>query len=529
MSPPAHSLDSERYDVSLWQTSDYTIPVNFVKIPAPSADPVLRNGHIFQDAERHAIAGAIENMSHKREALQKELQALGAPTERLRHAIDTLDDALKSYAAYIAPVRRLPVELLAEIMDLACAEESHLRAEFCQPLALSAVSRSWRDTMLSYPRAWTRWSTENMNPWTEHAEVQDVMLPRLRVFLERSGSHPLTQEIGFYPSDPSEALNLLLRPLLDHTDRWQNISFTQMLQNDRGLDFSALEGKPLPLLKSLSGPALPLELAAASGVFRGFPTLRHVGLYNRNASKIVPNLPWAQLQTLSIGSHSIKYPLEVLRKCLNLRSWTYRCMDLDDDEAPPDMTVLHMPTVLEIEIDMAFDKRDSLLCCITAPSLQVLTLRWYCPKIQQTDLQGPLPHFMERSSCPLRKLTLDQWPYKAFAGLDSVTFPHLEELCLMGARLPVTNEFMDLLACCDQFPRLEKLEVGDCIEADNVAFIELAKARKAGGRPLQALIVKITDMTWNAHRFDEESWRAQMQALVPTFSICDRLRNARYY
>ena len=204
-------------------------------------------------------------------------------------------------------------------------------------------------------------------------------------------------------------------------------------------------------------------------------------------------------------------------------------MDLDDDESPPDMTVLHMPTVLEIEIDMAFDKRDSLLCCITAPSLQVLTLRWYCPKIQQTDLKGPLPHFMERSSCPLRKLTLDQWPYLAFAGLESVTFPHLEELCLMGARLPLTNEFMDLLACCDQFPRLEKLEVGDNIEADNVAFIELSKARKTGGRPLQALRVKITDMTWNAHRFDEESWRVQMQALVPTFSICDRMRNARYY
>ncbi|KAL1751474.1 hypothetical protein FB107DRAFT_266538 [Schizophyllum commune] len=529
MSPPATSLDPKRYDVHLWQTSDYTIPVNFDRIPPPSADPVLRNGHILQDTERHAIAGAIENMTRKREVLQKALQAQGAPTERLRHAIDTLDNALKLYAAYVAPVRRLPVELLAEVMDLACAKESHLTAEFCQPLALSAVSRRWRDTMLSCPRAWTRWSTENMNPWTKKAEVQRVVLPRLQIFLERSGSHPLVQEVGFYPSNPSEALNLLRRPLLGHTDRWQNIFFTQMLQDGRDLDFSALEGKPLPLLKSISGPALPLELAAASGVFRGFPNLRHVGLYNRNASKIVPNLPWAQLQTLSIGSHSIKYPLEVLRKCSNLRSWTYRCMDLDDDEAPPDMTVLHMPTVLEIEIDMAFDKRDSLLCCITAPSLQVLTLRWYCPKIQQTDLKGPLPHFMESSSCPLRKLTLDQWPYMAYAGLESVTFPHLEELCLMGARLPLTNEFMDFLACCDQFPRLEKLEVGDNIEADNVAFIDLAKARKTGGRPLQALRVKITDMTWNAHRFDEESWRVQMQALVPTFSICDRMRNARYY
>ena len=144
MSPPATSLDPERYDVHLWQTSDYTIPVNFDRIPPLSADPVLRNGHIFQDRERYAIAGAIENMSRKREVLQKELQAQGAPTEQLRHAIDTLDNALKSYAAYVAPVRRLPVELLAEIMDLACAEESHLAAEFCQPLALSAVSRRWR-------------------------------------------------------------------------------------------------------------------------------------------------------------------------------------------------------------------------------------------------------------------------------------------------------------------------------------------------------------------------------------------------
>ena len=97
MSPPATSLDPERYDVHLWQTFDYTIPVNFDRIPPPSADPVLRNGHIFQDRERYAIAGAIENMSRKREVLQKELQAQGAPTEQLRHAIDTLDTVFSCF------------------------------------------------------------------------------------------------------------------------------------------------------------------------------------------------------------------------------------------------------------------------------------------------------------------------------------------------------------------------------------------------------------------------------------------------
>ena len=54
-----------------------------------------------------------------------------------------LENALAMQRAYVAPVRRVPVEVLEMIFELSC-EDATIDPSDCTPLALSAVCRLWR-------------------------------------------------------------------------------------------------------------------------------------------------------------------------------------------------------------------------------------------------------------------------------------------------------------------------------------------------------------------------------------------------
>ena len=169
-------------------------------------------------------------------------------------------------------------------------------------------------------------------------------------------------------------------------------------------------------------------------------------------------------------------------------------------------------------MNMACGGDVNLLCWITAPSLQTLTLQW-SPAGGRVP-PSPLPQFLSRSSCPLRKLTLWEPPYPDCAGLASVTFPHLTELYLT-TYLPLTREDLACLADCERLPRLEMLELEGRIEASYTAFVELAEARKGGGSPLQMLVLDISDTTWNmsCSVSDMKDFGSRMRALLPTFRL----------
>jgi hypothetical protein len=81
-------------------------------------------------------------------------------------------------ASFLAPVRRLPEEILAEIFHFAIGCNNH------SPMGLVRVCQTWRAVILSMPRAW---SSVRLSTWTEADKIKFI--------LELTGGVPLDVEI----------------------------------------------------------------------------------------------------------------------------------------------------------------------------------------------------------------------------------------------------------------------------------------------------------------------------------------------
>ena len=118
-------------------------------------------------------------------------------------------------ASFLAPIQRLPVEILAEIFLL--SRDCHLRP----PLHLMHVCRRWRATMLNTPRIWVNL---RLRTWTKMDEV--------RVALERTGASPLDVEIDtgmdvFKMVDTDKLKRYAgLELATTEAKRWRNLTIT---------------------------------------------------------------------------------------------------------------------------------------------------------------------------------------------------------------------------------------------------------------------------------------------------------------
>ena len=79
--------------------------------------------------------------------------------------IRILEEANSKAASFLAPIRRLSVEMLAEIFVLCISCHSH------SPLELTRVSRLWRGVVLIMPRIW---SNVRLCTWTKTEKVEFI-------------------------------------------------------------------------------------------------------------------------------------------------------------------------------------------------------------------------------------------------------------------------------------------------------------------------------------------------------------------
>ena len=113
--------------------------------------------------------------SSKRQEAEAEVMANVADIEVQIHI---LKQENSKAASFLAPIRRLPVELLAQIFLIAISYHAHSRLE------LMRVCRSWRAVVLTMPRIW---SNIRLCTWTKTDKVEFIM--------ERTGAGPLDVEI----------------------------------------------------------------------------------------------------------------------------------------------------------------------------------------------------------------------------------------------------------------------------------------------------------------------------------------------
>ena len=158
--------------------------------------------------------------------------ALTAKVADLEVQIHTLKVESSKAASFLAPIRRLPMEMLAEIFVLSISSHAHT------PLALMRVCRYWRKVVLMTPRVW---SYLRLCTWTKPDKVKFI--------LDKTGVTPLDVEI-----DPGiEILKVVesieskkyagLELAAKEATRWRNLTITNF-PNKLDIDAYSTPEKP---------------------------------------------------------------------------------------------------------------------------------------------------------------------------------------------------------------------------------------------------------------------------------------------
>ncbi|KAJ7359215.1 hypothetical protein DFH08DRAFT_1074752 [Mycena albidolilacea] len=241
----------------------------------------------------------IKESESKITSLDSQIAALVERRERER-------SVLASLQCISAPIRTVPVELLAEIFTLIMREEAQHLSHFKQAFWLSHVCAHWREVANTIPRLWIGpivVANPRILPMAEDASI-DVM----QNWLSRSAplSVPVLITIRRRQDETSD-IPLVLEELLRISHRWGSLHIRgspppALLRRlvEQGKD--SLEGL---FLSNLDGPPYILSLNTT-------PRHRQVSILGTTLLE----MPWAQLTDLTLNISDD--PSSILAQCTHL-------------------------------------------------------------------------------------------------------------------------------------------------------------------------------------------------------------------
>ncbi|KAJ7816828.1 hypothetical protein B0H13DRAFT_2459561 [Mycena leptocephala] len=360
--------------------------------------------------------------------LQTQMGTLEAEICRLRTIIAQLAqrrkesmEHIRQHCAIISPVRRVPPELICEILALTLlnndVENEHSTRN--PPWYLGQICRPWRHSALSFSPLWSSITVPSLL-----YSRQTGVMPTIEAQLLRTANAPLDiYWTGIHDVDPRVS-DLVLR----HCTRWRSLCLqpARRLFRDSGL---------LDWLLPLNGHLEQLQnfevnnaarITAIPDIFSTAPNLRQVFLTGKNfESSPEIKIPWGQI-THYRGTYSPRHQLKILAAAPNLLECAIGLTEFQnfDTRASPVVVLPHLRRLCVQTPD--------LLPNLTAPVLQELC------GVSSTRQTIPLIlSFIHCSSCTLQKLALMEFEMcpeliTALQGLRSLT--HLILKCSSDAR-----------------------------------------------------------------------------------------------
>ncbi|KAJ6466312.1 hypothetical protein C8R45DRAFT_485534 [Mycena sanguinolenta] len=307
--------------------------------------------------------------------LQNEIAALESRIAALVELCDlerAAGDALRSLAA---PIRTLPVELLAEIFSLSIREpdesgyiyskQLHIRDAFC----VSHVCRQWRQIANRTPRLWTGPIQVDF-----HQGPGENYVDGLETWFARSA--PLTVPISItgleYRTQFTESGSRVTEALLCLAARWRSLRFVSFTAPPPWF-VQRLVGRRLDCLKELVLWNMEQNSHFDFTTISSFATAPRLRKATLSSTCGIP-MPWAQLTDVT------------LKDCISpvtFRDIFSRCIDVVNASiciawsvlAPirPDALALNQLSILSVILIGAVDGMQ-FFDCISAPALDELHL-----------------------------------------------------------------------------------------------------------------------------------------------------------
>ncbi|KAK0470493.1 hypothetical protein IW261DRAFT_1003816 [Armillaria novae-zelandiae] len=270
-------------------------------VPEPTFPPdtlnsdvsdILRATRPLIDTDRDLIFPNIEDLRRQVSVYDTLLNRIDEIRSEVQRRHDAVHKAMMEYSSSIAPIRRLPVDVLRsvfreiQISRWGAIGWSQTSLDFSQgPWTLSHVCGAWRDVILSYPQLWSHIvlrfgsTVRVVNSKKAHSRI---LIP-LEVMILRSKQCPL--DIVFrldfgYDQDMAEKI---FPVILGESRRWRTSELLipscilRKLEVVRG-KIPCLESLTLRSLDTLqSGPSMLAE--DIRSLFADAPCLRNIALH----------------------------------------------------------------------------------------------------------------------------------------------------------------------------------------------------------------------------------------------------------
>ncbi|KAK0477517.1 hypothetical protein EDD18DRAFT_1365423 [Armillaria luteobubalina] len=174
----------------------------------------------------------IANISNSLHAIRQSIEQVDGYTKELSRATKSLKmrraamlETESKIQAVLSPLRRFSPEIPNEIFQYTVKSGYSTLGTTKGPCSLSHVSRSWRDTALTF--SGTLWSNLYISI-DRYSCLKNDPLSLLRTCLARSHRHNLS--VNFVHSDPAPTFEdkavEMFRMLIDHCERWRSLEFS---------------------------------------------------------------------------------------------------------------------------------------------------------------------------------------------------------------------------------------------------------------------------------------------------------------
>ncbi|KAJ8088301.1 hypothetical protein PM082_022373 [Marasmius tenuissimus] len=385
--------------------------------------------------------------------LDAEIAKLDSTSDSLENHRDRLTQCVKKGRMLIPPpIHRLPCELLSHIFTMSCADGDGIN--LCpptsrpwnrspsEPVMLSMVCSSWRETAISTPQLWSVVRLENSTQL--NSEVAAERLGQMtEVFMTRARTSPLTIRISdfwgpgiskTYPTGVDRALEALCQRSL----QWVDVDFTQCSPSFCGVPaFRNIKGN-FPNLRRIAIEADGLlEFKKFAVIFDGSqcPVLKEVelaGVRDRQ-DQLLRTFSWKGIEHFKVWHSSAldggPSPLVFVSMCPELKSldFSFYFGGASSSEVRPLTSNIESLILQIIHTPWADTTWVPFLDRITLPRLSELMIIKYLSDKRIGDI-SPLLQCISRSECIITSLSIGssnlskQQNYDLLSHIPGLTF-----------------------------------------------------------------------------------------------------------
>ncbi|KAJ6490619.1 hypothetical protein C8R47DRAFT_1122998 [Mycena vitilis] len=430
----------------------------------PSASPVFQSPDTATSFE-HGICSLIEQSESNIGDIDAEIAYFRYQIEALSSLRELEVEEIAALKAKIAPIRKLPVELLAEIFLLSLVPQSSIYRVFNSEqdvFRLSQVSAHWRQVAHSTPRLWT-------TPVQMRPSLVDPTEAMTKVWIDRSSPlpisvHVLTGRKLYGRSSPKgyyTRLTSLMRVLLSAAHRWKTLAMAPEVVHyflpNHPDTFPALEEVRF-LTSEYVLNDLDIHIFSTASRLRTFD-VRNLKVRDYRTPPTF-HMPWTQLETLELSDTAGRATLCL---CPNLRhaTVTVRQVGVQTTQGFPFLKTLHA-TFWGTRGTRAALVADAFFTSLAFPALENLTV--VMPSFSPERLTIPFTH-LQLKSPDIRILTLDGVWLHSTELIDVLrSAPCLTQLGVKRSRSAIDDRLFDALQYHPGVPFLVPTLVNLCLD-----------------------------------------------------------------